>query len=190
MGFLPLPCHNPPRQRESAPKPPRVAANLPGESSRFRHPRSHFVRSAEANIQTACKPGSVHALRRWTAIPLGRMSPPASSNQPGRQAGNRPTPMVSHGAGRPYSVLLPVGFALPSLLPARRCALTAPFHPCPGRTQGGLFSVALSLGSPPPAVSRHRISVEPGLSSSRILLPPAAVQPSGFLLPTPWGQSG
>src|SRR5262249_53132802 len=30
---------------------------------------------------------------------------------------------------------------------------------------GGLFSVALSLGSPPPAVSRHRVSVEPGLSS-------------------------
>ena len=30
---------------------------------------------------------------------------------------------------------------------------------------GGLFSVALSLGSPPPAVSRHRIPVEPGLSS-------------------------
>ena len=31
---------------------------------------------------------------------------------------------------------------------------------------GGLFSVALSLGSPPPAVSRHRVSVEPGLSST------------------------
>ena len=32
---------------------------------------------------------------------------------------------------RPYLVLLPVGFALPSPLPATRCALTAPFHPCP-----------------------------------------------------------
>jgi hypothetical protein len=32
---------------------------------------------------------------------------------------------------------------------------------------GGLFSVALSLGSPPPAVSRHRIPVEPGLSSTQ-----------------------
>ena len=30
---------------------------------------------------------------------------------------------------------------------------------------GGLFSVALSLGSPPPGVTRHLISVEPGLSS-------------------------
>ncbi len=45
------------------------------------------------------------------------------------------------------------------------------FHPClagdrPKAGQpGGLFSVALSLGSPPPAVSRHRVSMEPGLSS-------------------------
>ena len=31
---------------------------------------------------------------------------------------------------------------------------------------GGLFSVALSLGSPPPAVNRHRVPVEPGLSST------------------------
>jgi hypothetical protein len=74
----------------------------------------------------------------------------------------------------PYSVLLPVGFTLPPLLPRVRCALAAPFRPCP-RDQiaranrsctGGLFSVALSLGSPPPAVSRHRVPVEPGLSSA------------------------
>jgi hypothetical protein len=30
---------------------------------------------------------------------------------------------------RPYSVLLPVGFAMPPALPPARCALTAPFHP-------------------------------------------------------------
>jgi hypothetical protein len=29
-----------------------------------------------------------------------------------------------------YLVLLPVGFSLPPPLPAARCALTAPFHPC------------------------------------------------------------
>ena len=32
---------------------------------------------------------------------------------------------------------------------------------------GGLLSVALSLGSPPPGITRHRVSVEPGLSSPR-----------------------
>src|SRR6478672_5827801 len=31
--------------------------------------------------------------------------------------------------------------------------------------RGGLFSVALSLGLPPPDVIRHRLSMEPGLSS-------------------------
>jgi len=47
-----------------------------------------------------------------------------------------------------YSVLLPVGFALPFPLPETRCALTAPFHPCRGQyatRRGGSFSVALSL---------------------------------------------
>jgi hypothetical protein len=44
---------------------------------------------------------------------------------------------------------------------------------------GGLFSVALSLGSPPPVVNRHRVSVEPGLSSpSRS---PGKAQPSSRL---------
>ena len=37
-----------------------------------------------------------------------------------------------------------------------------------GRT-GGLFSVALSLRSPSPDVIRHRVSVEPGLSSARLV---------------------
>ena len=43
----------------------------------------------------------------------------------------------------------------PALPEQRRCRL------------GGLLSVALSLESPPPGVTRHRISVEPGLSSPR-----------------------
>ncbi len=45
-----------------------------------------------------------------------------------------------------------------------RAVSPLPLSPCGG--SGGLFSVALSLGSPPPAVSRHRIPVEPGLSST------------------------
>ncbi len=65
----------------------------------------------------------------------------------------------------PYSVLLPVGFTVPPLLPETRWALTPPFHPYPIRRPGGLLSVALSLRLPPPDVIRHRVSVEPGLSS-------------------------
>jgi len=65
------------------------------------------------------------------AIHLGRASPRASSNQPGRRCGNAFRPAAeAAGLCRPYSVLLPAGFALPALSPALRCALTAPFHPC------------------------------------------------------------
>jgi len=48
---------------------------------------------------------------------------------------------------------------------------------------GGLLSVALSLGSPPPGVTRHRVSMEPGLSSPHHLstLCRAAVRPAGNL---------
>jgi hypothetical protein len=33
----------------------------------------------------------------------------------------------------------------------------------------GMISVALSLGSPPPGITRHRSSLEPGLSSPKQL---------------------
>ncbi len=66
-----------------------------------------------------------------TAIHLRRMSPCACSDLPGSRAGDT--------LALPYLVLLRVGFTLPLLLPATRCALTlsrlprqatAPFHPC------------------------------------------------------------
>jgi hypothetical protein len=47
---------------------------------------------------------------------------------------------------------------VPRRSPGARCALTAPFHPCHARLAapfGGLFSVALSCGSPRPVVNRH-----------------------------------
>lgn len=56
----------------------------------------------------------------------------------------------------PYLALLRKGFTVPLPLPEERWALTPPFHPYPlGRSRsGGLFSVALSVGLPLPAVSR------------------------------------
>gem|GEM_PF-2177879 len=122
----------------------------------------------------ACKPGSV-PLRAMT-IHLGRPLPDASSNQPGRRPGNGCSGRDLRC--RPYSVLLPVGFALPRPLPTARCALTAPFHPYPAHGPGGLLSVALSLESPPPDVIRHRVSVEPGLSSTQAETRAAAIRPS------------
>ena len=56
-----------------------------------------------------------------------------------------------------YLVLLRTGFTMPERSPFPRCALTAPFHPylVPHVREGGVFSVALSLGFPPVVVS-HR----------------------------------
>ena len=123
--------------------------------------------------QMACKPGSVSAFAKgrpqaWAGD--GHSSRAAVAGrlvQPTRTTARKRSPRSP--ACRPYSVLLPVGFTLPPLSPGARCALTAPFHPyppvCRSTQAGGLLSVALSLESPPPGVTRHRVSVEPGLSS-------------------------
>ena len=123
--------------------------------------------------QLACKPGSVwpRALRHgtWRPFILGAGCPAPHATYPDGGLKTAPEGFPSH---RPYSVLLPVGFTMPLPLPVARWALTPPFHPYPRKpvprgtgSRGGLLSVALSLGSPPPAINRHRVSVEPGLSS-------------------------
>ena len=86
-----------------------------------------------------CKPNSVSRRGGTTVIPLGRASLRDSSDLPGsggassRNARRISSPLL------PYLVLLRVGFALPWLLPARRCALTAPFHPYPGKPGRYIF---------------------------------------------------
>ena len=106
----------------------------------------------------ACKPDSVQGSPLWMAIPLGAALPRRSSCQPGSPGLKRPV-------RDPYSALLPVGLALPVLLPGPRWALTPPFHRDPD-LRGRLFSVALSVGLRRPGVTRHRCFRESGLSSS------------------------
>ena len=61
-----------------------------------------------------------------------RCRPPRAIN-PGDspETGWTPRRHCRCGPRRPYSILLPVGLAMPSTLPPPRCALTAPFHPDP-----------------------------------------------------------
>jgi hypothetical protein len=105
--------------------------------------------------------------RRRMAIPLGRPSPDASRDLPGRPARKPACPA--------YGAVVPTWSCSRWGLPCRRrcrrrgALLPHPFtltrRPMEGAQAGGLLSVALSLGSPPPGVTRHRVSVEPGLSS-------------------------
>jgi len=90
----------------------------------FRRTPPHRVSRPVSRV--LCGAGS---RQRVTAIPLGRRLPGVSSNQPGRPI--RTSIRRIAPPRRPYSVLLPVGFAVPRPLPDARCALTAPFHPCP-----------------------------------------------------------
>ena len=62
-------------------------------------------------------------------IHLGRLSPNASRDTPERR---RTSPRGARSSWPFFSILHPVGFTVPSLLPGTRCALTAPFHPYPG----------------------------------------------------------
>ena len=152
-------------------------------------------RRAPSTYQPACKPGSVGRRANPPRDGHSSVTPVARRlQQPTRTADRghtiRALPLARQSSRRPYSVLLPVGFAVPLPLPEARCALTAPFHPyrsgpaIPGKGMtgwsGGPFSVALSLGLHPPDVIRHRMSMEPGLSSQGDLsaLPQAAVRPT------------
>src|SRR4030081_761994 len=83
---------------------------------------------------------------------------------------------------RPYSVLLPVWFAMPFPLPDPRGALTAPFHPCCPPPSGGerfvlcgtVPGVAPAGCYPAPYVDGARTFLSRGLST----VAGAAVQPT------------
>ena len=109
------------------------------------------------------------------AIPLGRLSPAVSSNQPGRRPGDR---LKAFGLRSPLFGLAPGGACHASRVAARAVRSYRTLSPLPHGTRGGLLSVALSLGSPPPDVIRRRVSVEPGLSSATSA---AALRPAGAM---------
>ena len=146
-----------------------------GAASRFHAQNSQIASRPVSRVLYG--PRRLAAARTWRPFVLDADCSAPHATYPGGGTGNGPEGFPSC---HPYSVLLPVGFALPLLLPVARWALTPPFHPYHDDYRGGLLSVALSLGSPPPAINRHRVSMEPGLSSPaafRLLL----VRPPGRL---------
>ena len=141
-------------------------------------PSPSFTSGACASgYQPACKPGSVghRACARYvTAIPLGPHLHAASSNLPGQRARQA---LRCYRRRRTSRDAVPIRFCSRCGLPCRpRCRRRGALLPhlftlTLLRGEGGSFSVALSLGSPPPDVIRHRLSVEPGLSSNRLPRP-------------------
>ena len=112
------------------------AIEWPGDFTPARNKALEFVSGdwvlvldADEQLVDSVKP----ALQALMAIHLERLLPAVSSDLPGHDAG-------SHLNGAPfecpYLILLQMGFAMPVLLPGRRCALTAPFHPYHGRPRG------------------------------------------------------
>src|SRR5438270_10639598 len=105
------------------------------------------------------------------AIPLGHSLPSTSRDLPGR----RPETAIA------VPIWSCSRWGLPCRLRCRRRGALLPHHfnLAWAKPVGGLLSVALSLESPPPDVIRHRVSVEPGLSSPlRTRLRAAAIRPS------------
>ena len=123
---------------------------------------------ARRKRQTACKPGSVPARdgEGWPFIWDARCRTPRATDPDGG-AETRP----ARAEGLPSLLGLAPGGVCHAAAVAggavRSYRTISPLPPSARRRDGvgGLLSVALSLGSPPPGVTRHRVSVEPGLSS-------------------------
>lgn len=79
-------------------------------------------------------------------IPLRQRLPVGSSCQPGSLGLKRPWGLAPRD---PYLALLPVGLAVPPLLPEARWALTPPFHPYPRERGRFVFCGAFRRIAPP-----------------------------------------
>lgn len=108
----------------------------------------------------------------WMTIPLGLRSRAASSRQPGPLGAKLPcrAPLPGRTARDPYSALLPVGLAMPVLLPVPRWALTPPFHPCRSGLRRSLLCGAF------PGVAPAGRYPAPLLHGVRTFLGPPAVR--------------
>ncbi len=81
-------CDSCPSLPKAAPAGKRQAVphgKTPAEPSAAKH---QTIENKRKIRQTACKPGSVPARRRWMTIPLGRPLPDASRDRPGWRRGN------------------------------------------------------------------------------------------------------
>jgi len=133
-----------------------------------------------------CKPGPVRATRVAT-IHLGSTLPPTSCGLPAG-LGGQPSNACAAPASRRLLTLLRVGFTEPPQSPAALVVSYTTVSPLPpGEPDGGLFSVALSRGSPRVGVTHHPALWSPDFPRRRVSPSP---RPPGQLargsrVPTP-----
>jgi hypothetical protein len=105
-----------------------------------------------------------------TAISLGRTFPSASSDLDPRASGGPP---FSRGVLRGVALLFglaPGGVCHAATVARRAVSSYLTFSPLPSgrnRLDGGVFSVALSSGSPPPGITRHPALRSPDFPPAR-----------------------
>ena len=131
------------------------------------------------NCQMTCKPGSVPTAEAVDDGYSSRMAVASHLKQPTRTSVQDRTcckrqRMSLHG-------LAPDGVYHARSVTSSAVRSYRTFSPLPAHpfsASGGLFSVALSLGLPPPGVTRHPDPVEPGLSSPIAETKAATIQSS------------
>ncbi len=149
--------------------------------------RSTLLREASARRrqawknQTACKPGSVPDRSGGSHSSGTRVAARLGATNPGGGAGMPLAATARSGpAGCPYSVLLPVGFTLPPLLPGARCALAAPFHPYPRHARRAVcFLWHFPWGRPRRPLTGTVFPWSPDFPPPGFSSPAAAARPSG-----------
>jgi hypothetical protein len=176
--------------------PPRSRA-LIGEGSGVLAPNPSFLEH-----QPACKPGFVGHRRLAQAVRDGHSSGTMFAHcleQPTRTASlTTPCGVIAlrrtFPRCRPYSVLLPVWFAMPFPLPDPRCALTAPFHPYCAKAPKGKGERFVLCGTVPGVAPAGRYPA-PFVDGARTFLPShlsviagAAVRPTDALGHEGWGR--
>ncbi len=118
----------------------RAEAAAFAEATRDKHHRQRG-KSASRPISRVLY-GPCPQAETWRPFFLGGHCCTPHATYPDDKAGNCPEGCPSR---HPYSVLLPAGFAVPTLLPGSRWALTPPFHPCPA-SQAADGAVAWQAG--------------------------------------------
>ena len=127
---------------------PESTAICPSDAERRRFRRKTCLSDLKGQeyARKAYKPDFVPVARQAMTIPLTAPLPMRLQLPTRTCWGRRAPPLTRRSAARgPYLALLPVGLAVPELLPAPRWALTPPFHPYPSADPAGPDRRAVSF---------------------------------------------